>query len=119
MPVGNSVGINQHKVLYQVHRVPGWSDNNDNEAGGTWYTYTDSLIVGNTVIVSSFYNQELNVQAQSVYQMAARHLKVEFVNADEIVHYGGAVHCLTTREVPALLLDDQSVAATPPLLVIL
>ena len=40
-----------------------------------------------------------------VYNTAAPHLDVQFVNADDIIHYGGAVHCLT-RQVPAL--DDDT-----------
>jgi agmatine/peptidylarginine deiminase len=81
--------------VYQVHRVAGWEDKQ-----GTWYTYTNSLIVNDRVLVPSYsYSTKKNIQALAVYNTAAPHLTVDFVNSDDIIHYGGAVHCMT-REIP-------------------
>jgi agmatine deiminase len=90
--------------VYQVHRVPGWEDEQ-----GTWFTYTNSLIVNDRVIVPSYSSSSSSTnaeqsgdnQARAVYNRAAPNLTVDFVNSDYIIHLGGAVHCLT-REIPRL-----------------
>jgi agmatine deiminase len=80
--------------VYTVHRVPGWDDQ------GTWYTYTNSLIVNDRVIVPSYpSSSQMDDQALAVYNRAAPHLTVDFVNSDEIILLGGAIHCIT-REIP-------------------
>jgi agmatine/peptidylarginine deiminase len=84
--------------VYQVHRVPAWDEQ------GTWYTFTNSLIVNDRVIVPSYSSSsstKKNNQALSVYNTAAPHLTVDFVDSDGIIQLGGAIHCIT-REIPRL-----------------
>lgn len=82
---------------YQVYRVPGWDQD------GVWYTYTNSLIVNDRVIVPSYSstNNAKDNQALAMYNTAAPHLTVDFVNSDYIINFGGAVHCMT-KEIPRL-----------------
>ncbi|MFW7377394.1 MAG: agmatine deiminase family protein [Oligoflexus sp.] len=77
---------------FEVYRVAGWS------AGGVWYTYTNSLIVNDTIIIPG-YAAGNDQEAVRTYQEAAPWAKVKVVNSDDPIRYGGAVHC-TTRELP-------------------
>ncbi len=81
---------------YKIYRIPGW------RSGRTWYTYTNSLIVNDIVIVPSYSNStQLNEQAQTIYQNASPNLKVKFVNSDSSISAGGSIHCVT-QQIPAL-----------------
>ena len=75
----------------EVLRIPlPWDDT------GIWYTYTNSLILNDAVLVpiySKFKDQE--AQALAVYEAAAPHLEIRTVNADSIISSGGAIHCVT------------------------
>ncbi len=77
---------------YQVYRVPGWYD-------GAWYTYTNSLIVNQSVLVPG-YQSGNDDQARAVYEQALPGYTVAIVNSDDAIRYGGAIHCVT-KEVPA------------------
>ncbi|WP_394842200.1 agmatine deiminase family protein [Pendulispora brunnea] len=80
---------------YQVTRVKGWVSN------GTWYTYTNSLIVNRTVIMPFYNAAEQNVAAQRAYESAMPGYRVVGVNSESSIGDGGAIHCLT-REIPSL-----------------
>jgi subtilisin-like proprotein convertase family protein/agmatine/peptidylarginine deiminase len=78
---------------YQVYRLPGWY------SSGTWYTYTNSLIINDHVLVPS-YSSGNNVQAQQLYQQAMPGYTVVMLNSDSPVTSGGSIHCIT-KEIPA------------------
>ena len=63
---------------------------------GVWYTYTNALILNDTVLVPVYSKfKDLEAQALEVYQTAAPHLSVWAVNSDNIIPSGGAIHCVT------------------------
>ena len=74
-----------------VVRIPlPWDDT------GVWYTYTNSLILNDAVLVPVFSKfKDLEAQALAVYEAAAPHLEILTVNADSIISSGGAIHCVT------------------------
>lgn len=78
---------------YQVLRVPGYY------TGGTWYTYTNSLIVNDHVLVPSYRNGN-DAGAKKVYQQALPGYTVAMMPSDDIIKLGGSVHCVT-KEIPA------------------
>lgn len=79
---------------YQVFRIPGWASDE------TWYTYTNSLIVNDTVIVPSYSGAD-NEGAREIYQGALPGYTVALVNTDASITSGGSVHCVT-KEIPAV-----------------
>jgi agmatine deiminase len=63
---------------------------------GVWYTYTNSLIVNDTVLVPVYSKfKDLEAEALSVYADAAPNLEIWTVNSDSIIPAGGAIHCVT------------------------
>jgi agmatine deiminase len=82
-------------TFYQVFRVPGWEDRQ------RWYTYTNSLIVNDRVVVPSYDSAADNDIALAVYNTAVPQLTVDFVHSEIAIQQGGAIHCLT-RDVPRL-----------------
>ncbi|WP_394831567.1 agmatine deiminase family protein [Pendulispora rubella] len=81
---------------YQVTRVKGWVSQ------GTWYTYTNSLIVNRSVIVPFFNDPAENAAAQRAYESAMPGYRVVGVNSESSIGDGGAVHCLA-RELPRIV----------------
>jgi len=81
---------------YKILRVKGW------DRSGTWYTYTNSLIVNNVVLVPSFsaYANE-NQKAISIYQQGMPGVQVRLINSDSSISAGGAIHCVT-QLIPAI-----------------
>ncbi|OFZ46501.1 MAG: hypothetical protein A2381_02215 [Bdellovibrionales bacterium RIFOXYB1_FULL_37_110] len=81
---------------YKILRIKGWS------RSGTWYTYTNSLIVNNVVLVPSFsaYSNE-NQKAIGIYQEGMPNVKVQLINSDSSISAGGAIHCVT-QLIPAI-----------------
>jgi agmatine/peptidylarginine deiminase len=90
--------------FYQVHRIPGWEEQK------RWYTYTNSLIVNDRVIVPSYDSAVDNDVARQVYNFAAPHLTVDFVHSEIAIRQGGAIHCLT-RDIPRLARDVNATRA--------
>lgn len=78
---------------WRVHRVPGFVN------GRAWNTYTNSIIINNVVVVPS-YSSKNHDAVRSTYQKAMPNHKIEFVNSDQPIRAGGAIHC-TTREIPS------------------
>lgn len=87
---------------YRIIRIPA-----PPKADGTWATtwddemrtYTNSLIINNTVIVPSYQNPEYDTQAYQIYREALPGYKIIMVDAQMLTVLGGAIHCVT-REVP-------------------
>ncbi|WP_394835967.1 agmatine deiminase family protein [Pendulispora rubella] len=80
---------------YQVTRVKGWVSE------GTWYTYTNSLIVNDTVIVPFYDDTDKNEEARRAYASAMPRHRVVGINSESTIHSGGSIHCLT-HEIPAI-----------------
>ena len=79
---------------YRIIRVKGW------EGGSTWYTYTNSLIVNNVVIMPAYSSYEHdNIQAAEAYILGMPGVTVKMVNSDSSIHAGGSIHCVT-QQVP-------------------
>jgi agmatine deiminase len=77
---------------YDVYRIPAWVQ------GGTWYTYTNALVVNDRVLVPGYTGADNDV-ARGIYNQARPDLKVVFVTSDESITAGGSVHCIT-KEIP-------------------
>lgn len=80
---------------YQVVRTKAWDDR------GTWYTYTNSLIVNKTVIIPN-YDDGDNEAAAAVYRAALPDYEIIGVNSESTIGMGGSIHCVT-KEIPAFL----------------
>ena len=74
--------------------------------GGTWYTYTNSLIVNKSVIIPS-YAKGYDKEAQQVYAAALPDHKIEMVPSDSPIVAGGSIHC-TTKEIPRQPADKSA-----------
>jgi agmatine/peptidylarginine deiminase len=79
---------------WQVYRVQAFA------SGGVWYTYTNSLIVNNSVIIPSYQSYD-EAEARRVYAEALPQHKLVFINSDDPIRAAGAIHC-TTKEIPAV-----------------
>jgi agmatine deiminase len=86
---------------YQVLRIPGW------QSGSTWYTYTNSLIVNDRVLVPS-YADGVDETARAIYEQALPGATVVLIPADASITSGGAIHCVA-KEIPV-----AAPAPTPP-----
>ncbi len=69
---------------------------------GVWYTYTNSLIANNSLLMSVFPTLEqdpavaaLREQAAAVYKQALPGVEVFEIPSDGVIRAGGAVHCMT------------------------
>lgn len=88
---------------YNIIRIPA-----PPKADGTWATtqddemrtYTNSLIINNTVIVPSYGLPEYDQQAKEIYTNAMPGYKIIMVDAQQLTPLGGAIHCIT-KEIPA------------------
>lgn len=88
---------------YTIIRIPA-----PPKADGTWATtqndemrtYTNSLIINNTVIVPSYNLPEYDNLAKQIYQQAMPGYKIVMVDSRNLTTLGGAIHCIT-REIPA------------------
>ncbi len=80
------------KRPYEVYRIKGWA------SGGTWYTYTNSLIVNKTVIAPSYASGD-NEAARQIYQSALPDYTITMIPSDSSITSGGSIHCVT-KEIP-------------------
>ena len=88
---------------YNIIRIPA-----PPKADGSWATtqndemrtYTNSLIINNTIIVPSYGLPEYDQQALQIYNEAMPGYKIIMVDAQQLTVLGGAIHCVT-KEVPA------------------
>lgn len=95
--------LNAFGKPYTIIRIPA-----PPKANGTWATtqndemrtYTNSLIINNTVIVPSYNLPEYDNLAKQIYEQAMPGYKIVMVDSRNLTTLGGAVHCIT-REVPA------------------
>jgi len=81
---------------YTVVTAKGWANS------GAWYTYTNSLIVNNMVMMPSYSGrQKEEAQARAAYQAGLPGVNVVPINSDDSITAGGSIHC-TTQTIPAL-----------------
>lgn len=81
---------------YKIITVKGW------ETYGTWYTYTNSLIVNNTVIMPSYRGASTEeARAIAAYKEGMPGVNVVPVNSDSSIRSGGSIHCVT-QTIPVL-----------------
>ena len=75
---------------YKIIKVKGW------ERYGVWYTYTNSLIVNNTVLMPSYssYSAE-NAKGEAAYKAGMPGVTVVPINSDSSIRAGGSIHCVT------------------------
>ncbi|MCG2726026.1 MAG: agmatine deiminase family protein [Elusimicrobia bacterium] len=83
-------------VPYKIIKVKGW------KKYGAWYTYTNSLIVNNTVLMPSYsgYNEE-NAQSEAAYKAGMPGITVIPINSSNSISAGGSIHCVT-QTIPAV-----------------
>jgi len=75
---------------YKVVTAKGW------QTYGAWYTYTNSLIVNNTVIMPSYTGHDKDeAEAKAAYQAGMPGVTVAPVNSDSSITAGGSIHCVT------------------------
>lgn len=79
---------------YKIIKVKGWS------RYGTWYTYTNSLIVNNTVLMPSYSGAD-NAQGAAAYEAGMPGVTVIPINSDSSIRAGGSIHCVT-QTIPAV-----------------
>lgn len=92
---------------YKIITVKGWYDKN-NWYGGTWYTYTNSLIVNNVVIMPSYSGHEKeNSLAEQAYKEGLPNAVIVKVNSDASITSGGSIHCIT-QTIPDYTLTKKS-----------
>lgn len=85
---------------YTVLRTPGW------HIGSTHYTYTNSVIVNNVVLICRFNGQDArNAAALTTYQSALPGHDIVAVDCSSIITQAGAIHCIVMH-VPDLLFRD-------------
>ena len=81
---------------YNVITVKGWSES------GTWYTYTNSLIVNKVAILPSYSGHpDEEAAAKAAYEAGIPGVTVVQVPSNESIVDGGSIHCVT-QTIPAL-----------------
>lgn len=88
---------------YQIIRIPA-----PPKADGSWATtqndemrtYTNSVMINNTVIVPSYGLPDYDEHARQIYMDALPGYKIVMVDAQNLTPLGGAIHCVT-KEIPA------------------
>lgn len=81
---------------YTIVTAKGWA------SSGAWYTYTNSLIVNNMVMMPSYSGrQKEEAQAIAAYKAGMPGVNVVPINSDDSITAGGSIHC-TTQTIPAL-----------------
>ena len=89
--VCNTWAANLQAAGYTVYRIPAVL------TGGTHYTFTNSVICNDLVIVPSYTNgtaSQYNAQAKSIWETACPGKTVVQVNAQSIVTAAGVLHCI-------------------------
>ena len=89
---------------YKVITSKGWV------SGGAWHTFTNSLIVNNTVVMPSYRGRQAEEQeAIAAYESGMPGVKVVPVNSDNSIMAGGSIHCVT-QTIPVLPKNGKSAA---------
>ncbi len=73
---------------YTVYRTPGWT------SGGTHYTYTNSVVVNDLIMIPEFNSPTNDATAKTVFETARPDATVVQIDCSDIIHYAGAIHCI-------------------------
>ncbi|OGS46842.1 MAG: hypothetical protein A3J79_14405 [Elusimicrobia bacterium RIFOXYB2_FULL_62_6] len=93
---------------YKILTVKGWDS-------GAWYTYTNSLIVNNVVLMPSYSGKtKENAEAEAAYKAGMPGVTVIQINSDSSITAGGSIHCVT-QTIPAFSGRDSSAEETADL----
>lgn len=83
---------------YKVIRMPMPGDNTYNfyypNQGGDYLTYTNSLIINNSILVPTYY-EKYDTTALRIYREAMPGYKVIGINSSSVIPASGAIHCIT------------------------
>ncbi len=90
---------------YEIYRIKGYS------SGGTWYTYTNSLIVNQAVLMPSYSSGD-NAAAKQIYEQALPGYAVIPIASDSSITAGGSIHCVT-KEIPAIVAAEDPTPEPP------
>ena len=89
---------------FTVYRTPAWGS--DISTQRSHFTYTNSVIVNQTVLVCQFNNQTTrNAQAVATFETALPDHDIVPVNCSSIIGLSGAIHCIVMH-VPDLVFRD-------------
>jgi len=81
---------------YKIITVKGWNES------GTWYTYTNSLLVNKVAILPSYSgHSKEEAAAKAAYENGIPGVTVVPVSSDASISSGGSIHCVT-QTIPAL-----------------
>ncbi|MCX5792193.1 MAG: agmatine deiminase family protein [Elusimicrobia bacterium] len=82
--------------MFKVIPVKAWQEN------GTWYTYTNSLIVNKVAIIPSYSGHSAEeAAAKAAYEAGIPGVTVVQVPSDDSITAGGSIHCVT-QTIPVL-----------------
>ncbi|MHB0996011.1 MAG: agmatine deiminase family protein [Elusimicrobiales bacterium] len=91
---------------YKIITMKAWYD-------GAWYTYTNSVLVNNTAIISSFAGRQAeDAAAKAAYEQGLPGVTVVQVPSDSSIVAGGAIHCVT-QTIPVLPGKSLDATALP------
>ena len=96
---------------YRIITVKGWQDS------GTWYTYTNSLLVNKVAILPSYSgNPSAEAAAKAAYEAGIPGVTVVPVPSDDSIGAGGSIHCVTQTipVLPARFLNAAEVFTEQP-----
>jgi len=99
---------------WKIVRSEGWYT-----SSGVWYTYTNSLIVNNTVIMPSFSgHSKEEAGAIAAYKAGMPGVTVVPVSSDDSIVDGGSVHCVTQTlpVAPSAKKDNKVVEVETPVI---
>src|SRR5690606_23189118 len=86
---------------YTVFRTPGW------RTGNTHFTYTNSVIVNQTVLVCQFNGYPTqNAQALAVFEEAMPYHDIVPIDCSDIIGSAGAIHCIVMHVPYPVLFRD-------------
>jgi len=94
---------------FTVERIPMAPYTYGGPAGTINYTYTNSLIVNDLVLVP-IYGFDMDEEALDIYQDLMPNHEIIGINSSYIIEYWGAVHCVTNEyfsENPLIILHEK------------
>lgn len=98
--ISDATALEMSERGYTVYRTPGWT-------AGAHYTYTNSVIVNQVVLLCSFGGSYAtqDAQARAVFEQALPDHDIIPVDCSGIINASGAIHCIVMH-VPDVLFRD-------------
>jgi agmatine deiminase len=97
--------------VFKIITVKGWEDS------GTWYTYTNSVLVNKVAIIPSYSGHMTEeAAAKAAYEAGIAGVTVVPVPSDESITSGGSIHCVTQTipVVPGRVLKAEEIFTDKP-----